>query len=86
MRFGPGLADADRERVRSELLILAGRRPGRGGKALKTLRGTEGDFHRLRVGDWRVMYEVIPEDRVLLVLGIVNRKDLEQWIRRQRRT
>jgi mRNA-degrading endonuclease RelE of RelBE toxin-antitoxin system len=41
----------------------------------------EDEFHRLRVGDYRVMYDVIPADRVLLVLGIVHRRDLERWIR-----
>lgn len=51
------------------------------GKAVKTLRGTEGVFHRLRVGDTRVMYDVIPEDRLLLVLGMVDRKDLDRWLR-----
>jgi mRNA-degrading endonuclease RelE of RelBE toxin-antitoxin system len=54
---------------------------GRGGKTLKTIRGTEGDFHRARVGDWRIMYDVLPDDKVLLVLGIVNRRDLERWLR-----
>jgi mRNA-degrading endonuclease RelE of RelBE toxin-antitoxin system len=54
---------------------------GRGGKTLKTIRGTEGDFHRVRVGDWRIMYDVLSDDKVLLVLGIVNRRDLERWLR-----
>ncbi len=34
-----------------------------------------------RVGDYRVMYDVITQDRVLLVLGIVQRGDLERWLR-----
>jgi mRNA-degrading endonuclease RelE of RelBE toxin-antitoxin system len=33
------------------------------------------------VGDHRIMYDVIDEDRVILVLGIVQRGDLERWIR-----
>jgi len=33
------------------------------------------------VGDYRDMYDVIEEDRVILVLGIVHRGDLERWIR-----
>jgi mRNA-degrading endonuclease RelE of RelBE toxin-antitoxin system len=33
------------------------------------------------VGDYRVMYDVIDEHRVLLVLGIIHRSDLERWIR-----
>lgn len=47
----------------------------------KTLKGTSDTFHRLRVGDFRVMYDVIPKDRAVLVLGIVNRRDLERWLR-----
>ena len=38
-------------------------------------------YGSLRVGDFRVMYDVIDEDHVILVLGIVHRADLEQWIR-----
>jgi len=38
---------------------------------------------RLRVGDLRVMFDLIPEDRVLLVLAIVNRSELEAWLRRR---
>jgi mRNA interferase RelE/StbE len=56
--------------------------PGRiGGKAVKTIQGIRDSFHRLRVGDYRVMYDVINEDQVILVLGIVHRADLERWIR-----
>ena len=48
---------------------------------MKTIRGTEGTFHRQRVGDHRVMYDVIDSDRVVLVLGVVDRADLERWLR-----
>ena len=48
---------------------------------MKTVHGAGDTFHRLRVGDHRVMYDVIEEDRVILVLGIVHRGDLERWIR-----
>ncbi len=51
------------------------------GKAVKTVRGADDTFHRLRVGDYRLMYDVLDEDRVVLVLGIVQRGDLERWIR-----
>lgn len=57
-------------------------RPSRiGGKAVKTIQGFADSFYRLRVGDHRVMYDVIDEDRVILVLGIVDRADLSRWIR-----
>lgn len=53
---------------------------GRKGKAVKTIRGARDSFHRLRVGDYRVMYDLLPERQVLLVLGVVHRRDLERWI------
>jgi mRNA-degrading endonuclease RelE of RelBE toxin-antitoxin system len=48
---------------------------------VRTIRGAADSFHRLRVGDYRVMYDLIAEDRVLHVLGIVHRSDLERWLR-----
>lgn len=48
---------------------------------MKTIRGVADAFHRLRVGDSRVVYDVIEEDRVVLVLGVVHRTDLERWLR-----
>jgi hypothetical protein len=29
------------------------------------------------------MYDILTEDRVVLVLGIVHRGDLERWLRRR---
>ncbi len=52
-----------------------------GGKAVKTIRGLADSFHRLRVGDDRVMYDVAEQDQVVLVLGIVHRGDLERCLR-----
>ncbi len=48
---------------------------------MKTIEGTRDRFHRLRVGDHRVMYDVVPEDRMVLVLGVVHRSELERWLR-----
>ncbi len=59
----------------------AGKKGRIGGKSVKTISGVSDSFHRLRVGDHRVMYDVIDEDRVILVLGIVHRSDLHRWIR-----
>lgn len=78
------LNPAVRSRVRSALDKLAAdaARPGRiGGKSVKRIQGVDDAFHRLRVGEYRVMYDVIPADRILLVLGIVHRGDLERWLR-----
>ena len=51
------------------------------GKSVKTIHGVSDSFHRLRVGDYRVMYDVIETDRVILVLGVVHCGDLERWLR-----
>ena len=74
----------DRARIRGALLDLAGQVavPDRvPGKAVKTIRGADDTFHRLRVGDDRVMYDVLDDEQLLLVLGIVHRRDLERWLR-----
>lgn len=71
-------------RIRRALEKLAGDAAAQGrigGKSVKTIQGVGDSFHRLRVGDHRVMYDVIDEDRVILVLGIVHRGDLDRWIR-----
>ena len=84
MRQFKKLGGVDRDRVRRALERLADdvARPGRvSGKSVKTIRGTDDTFYRLRIGDYRVMYDVIDTDRVLLVLGIVDRADLERWLR-----
>jgi mRNA-degrading endonuclease RelE of RelBE toxin-antitoxin system len=36
------------------------------------------------VGDYRLLYEILDAERLVLVAGIVTRKDLEAWIRRHR--
>ena len=78
------LPDRDRATIRRALkrLAVAVSTTGeRGGKSSKSIRGVSDSFHRLRVGDLRVMYDVLAEERVILVLGIVNRRDLERWLR-----
>ena len=71
-----------RLRVALEKLAADVAKAGRiGGKSTKTIHGVSDSFHRLRVGDHRVMYDVLEEERVILVLGIVHRGDLERWIR-----
>ena len=65
-----------------EKLAVEAVRQGRiGGKTVKAIQGASDAFHRLRVGEHRIMYDVIEEDRVILVLGVVHRGDLERWLR-----
>ena len=75
---------AVKDRIRGALTRLStdAAKPGRiGGKTVKTIQGADGAFHRLRVGDHRVMYDMLETERVVLVLGVVHRGDLERWIR-----
>ncbi|HMC05005.1 MAG TPA: type II toxin-antitoxin system RelE/ParE family toxin, partial [Actinomycetota bacterium] len=71
-----------RQRIKNALLDLAAKVEGgeRGGKSVKTIQGSADSLHRLRVGNHRVMYDLLDPERVLLVLGIVDRKDLETWL------
>ena len=69
-----------RRRLERAIDALA-KNPRPPGKLVKAIQGTNDDFLRMRVGDYRIIYEVIDADRVVLILGIVQRKDLEQWLR-----
>ena len=74
----------NRARIAKSLEEIAAATAGAGrisGKKVRTIQGTADSFHRLRVGDYRVMYDNIPADRVLLVLGIAHLNDLERWLR-----
>jgi mRNA interferase RelE/StbE len=64
-----------------ELAENAGRPRRIAGKSVKTIQGVGDSFQRLRVGEHRVMYDALDEDRVILVLGVVHRGDLERWLR-----
>jgi len=79
------LGDPERERVRKALTRqanLGGSSSGsRGGKSLKQIRGRHDRFFCLRVGELRVMFDVLDDERTLLIHGIVNRRDLERWLR-----
>ena len=79
----PAFEQAPRpERRRLERAIDSlSRNPRPPGKLVKAIQGTKDAFLRMRVGDYRIMYEVVDADRLVLILGIIQRKDLEQWLR-----
>jgi mRNA interferase RelE/StbE len=81
------LPAAEQQRVRDSLrrlshLVAEGAVGARGGKSLKKLKGQRDEVFRLRVGDVRVLFDVVAADRVILVLAIVNRRDLDRALRR----
>jgi mRNA-degrading endonuclease RelE of RelBE toxin-antitoxin system len=69
------------EHLRHEAARVGDPQAGRGGKAVKLVHGQHGRVHRLRVGTWRVLYELDHELRVLRVDAVVPRRDLERWLR-----
>lgn len=74
----------DAKRVRGALDRLARSTPASGAwgnKSLKQIKGRRDRFYRLRVGDLRIMFDVLEAEHVVLVLGIVCRGDLDRWLK-----
>ncbi len=73
----------DRKRIQRAIDGLA-TNPRPPGKLVKAIQGPDDEFLRFRVGDFRILYEVFDADRVVLIHGIVSRKELEEWLRQRR--
>ena len=56
-------------------LTLLGDDPRRPDANVKKLAGYE-DRYRLRVGDYRVIYEIMDEQLVILVVGVGHRREI----------
>ncbi len=72
------LPPPERKRVTEAMLALEDD-PFPPGKKCNRL-GSAGGLARLRVGDYRVLYEVLGDK--ILVLAVISRRELERWIRR----
>jgi mRNA-degrading endonuclease RelE of RelBE toxin-antitoxin system len=74
---------AQRTRVDRALKRLAnsGSSSSRGGNSLKMIRGSGDRFFRLRVGQLRVIFDVLRKDRVIHVIAVLDRRDLDRWLR-----
>lgn len=72
------LPRSHRTRVAKAILALE-ENPFPPEKKWKRLQGT-GGLVRLRVGDYRVLYEVLGDK--VHVLAVIPRRDLERWLRR----
>jgi mRNA interferase RelE/StbE len=68
-----------RRRLVTEVILPLEENPFPSGKKWKRLEGTGGSV-RLRVGDYRVLYEVLGEE--VHVMLVIHRRDLERWLRR----
>lgn len=65
------VSDTDYRRIIARIKLLADSPRPRG---CRKLRGSHTDY-RLRVGDWRIVYEVDDERRVVRVFRVTLRKD-----------
>jgi mRNA-degrading endonuclease RelE of RelBE toxin-antitoxin system len=63
----------------TEAILALEENPFPPGKKWKLLEGSGGLVH-LRVGDYRVLYEVLDDE--IHVLGVIRRRDLDRWLRR----
>ena len=50
---------------------------------VKAIQGSKGGVVRMRVGNYRLMYEVDDTNKMILILGLIHRKDLEEWLRQR---
>jgi len=65
----------DFERLRDAVSSLAGEpRP----QGVRKIRGTERAF-RIRVGSYRVVYEVYDNEKLVLILQVVRRTEATYW-------
>jgi mRNA interferase RelE/StbE len=70
------------ERRRLERAIDAlSKNPRLSGKLVKAIQGSKDAFLRMRVGNYRLMYEVDDTSKRVLILGLIHRNDLEEWLR-----
>ena len=50
------------------------------GNRIKKLKGIKGTFYRLRIGDYRAVFEV--EGKQVTILRVIDRKDLDRIVSR----
>jgi mRNA interferase RelE/StbE len=62
-----------------QALALLGDDPRRSDANAKKLAGYE-DRYRLRVGDYRIIYEVIDRELIILILGVGHRREIYRRI------
>jgi mRNA interferase RelE/StbE len=63
----------------TEAILALEEEPFPSGKKWKRLKGS-GGLVRLRVGDYRILYEVLDDE--VHVLVVIHRRDLDLWLRR----
>ncbi|OGF68212.1 MAG: hypothetical protein A2Y62_05335 [Candidatus Fischerbacteria bacterium RBG_13_37_8] len=74
------------EELKNKILIdirNLGSNPFLSGGSIKKLRGFKPALYRLRSGDFRIIYHV--ENRLITIMRIINRKELEKIMKNLKR-
>jgi mRNA interferase RelE/StbE len=70
------------ERLRLERAIYAlSKNPRPPGQLVKAVHGSKDAFLRMRIGNYRLTYEIDDPNKMVLILEIIHRKDLGEWLR-----
>ena len=70
---------SQRKRLKEAIFAL-GENPFPPGKKWKRLVTTDPPINRLRVGDYRILYQVVGDE--VWILDIVHRRNLERWLKK----
>lgn len=68
------LPECLRQQINAKMLLLA-ENPYAKNNNIKTIHGRKGCF-RLRVGDWRIVYELVKRELIIHVIRIAQRKEV----------
>ena len=76
-----GLRAADRAKIAEQCLRILGVNPCLEGRTrVKRLRGDVFPSYRLRVGEYRIFYDVEEASRTVLIYGIVTKAQANEWL------
>jgi mRNA interferase RelE/StbE len=70
--------DFPHQKIIKEMLLILAENPDIVKNNIKKLAGTKEDYYRLRVGNYRIIYEKRDTDLIILVIRIGHRREVYQ--------
>jgi mRNA interferase RelE/StbE len=70
--------DFPHQKIIKEMLLILAENPDIVKDNIKKLAGTKEDYYRLRVGNYRIIYEKRDTDLIILVIRIGHRREVYQ--------